>query len=383
MSFISNKVVIPQSYTFDDVLLLPNYSDFYRSEISLSVQLHPQITLSLPVISSPMDTVTDGKIAAVMAQNGGLGIIHRAFNPDQQAEQVSIVKSTAVLTPENNQNRSAAVDSNQKLLVGAAVGVDAEFEERLQKLTSAGVDLVVLDTAHGHAKYIIDGIKKIKLLYPNLPVMAGNITTSQAAEDLINAGADMLRVGMGPGSICTTRIVTGMGVPQLTAVENVAKIAREKNVAIIADGGIKQIGDMAKALGFGANAVMLGSMLAGFEQSPGETLLIDGKEYKTYRGMGSVGAMSKNGGGRYGQNTTESKKLVAEGVEGLVPLKGDLNDFLFQIAGGLLSSYYYIGAKTSAEFYQKSRFVKITPAGIKESHPHTISVVNGGASYQG
>jgi len=382
MSYISNKIIIPESYTFDDVLLLPNYSDFYRSEIQLTVDLCPTIRLYLPVVSSPMDTVTNGNAAAVMAQNGGLGIIHRAFTVDEQAAEVAFVKNSEIGDGFEEQNRKPAVDKNGRLLVGAAVGVDASFEGRLEKLVAAGVDIVVLDTAHGHAQYIIDGVKKIKTLYPQLPVIAGNITTSEAAEDLIAAGANVLRVGMGPGSICTTRIVTGMGVPQLTAVDLVANVAKKHGVAIIADGGIKQIGDVAKALGFGADCVMLGSMLAGFEQSPGKLIELDGQLFRTYRGMGSVGAMTKNGGGRYGQETKESKKLVAEGVEGLVKLKGDLNDFLFQIGGGLLSSFYYIGAKNSQEFYEKARFVKISSASLKESHPHTISVVNGGASYQ-
>jgi len=379
--YISPKVV-QEAYTFDDVLLIPNYANFYRTEISLAVTLHPKIQLSLPVISSPMDTVTDGVAAAAMANNGGLGVIHRAFSPEVQAEQVALVKSTSVATPHNDQNRTAAVDAHGKLLVAAAMGVDAEFDERLTQLVAAGVDLIVLDTAHGHAQYIMDGILKIKKAYPDMPVMAGNITTAEAATDLIAAGADILRVGMGAGSICTTRIVTGMGVPQLTAVENVAKVAREKGVAVVADGGIKQIGDMSKALGFGADAVMLGSMLAGFDQSPGETVTVDGKEYKTVRGMGSVAAMTQTGGGRYGQKTKESKKLVAEGVSGLVRMKGDVQDFLYQIAGGIAGSYYYVGAKTGAEFYQKSRFSKITAASMKESHPHSMSMTDGGASYQ-
>ncbi len=374
---MTDKITIEDSVTFEDVLLLPNYTDFMREDTDTSVELHSNIRLKTPIISSPMDTVTELETAICMAENGGLGILHRSMSVADQSKMVKDVKSAVVYNLEKS-----AVSTDGSLLVGAAVGIGADFEERVKALAGSGVDLLLVDSAHGHSKIIMDCVKNIKKWYPNMPVMAGNITTEEAANDLIDAGADILRVGMGPGSICTTRIVTGMGVPQLTAVGNVARAAHPRGAKVIADGGVKQIGDIAKAIGFGAHAVMLGSMLAGFDQSPGDKIEIDGKICKSYRGMGSISAMQKGGAARYGQKETKANKLVAEGVEGVVKYKGDLSDFLFQIDGGVRSSMFYVGGQDLPEFYAKAKFVKVTPASIKESNPHSITVTGVGSSYQ-
>ncbi len=374
---IRDKVVAHKALTFDDVLLLPGYTDFKRSEVSLATVLHPKIRLTLPVLSSPMDTVTEASMAIGMAHFGGLGIIHRNLSVIDQAEAVKAVKAAKVTNTE-----FAAVDAKGKLLVGAAVGVGADLEERLAALVEAGVDLVVFDSGHGFTSFMIEAVRNCKKTYPELVIMAGNIATYDGARGLMDAGADILRVGMGPGSICTTRIVTGMGVPQLSAVAAVVRATENSSVTVIADGGIKQMGDMAKALAFGAHGVMLGSMLARFDESPGDVVEVQGKKYKQYRGMGSIGAMQKGGAERYGQSkTTEAKKLIAEGVEGLVEYNGKLADYLVQIAGSLKSSYYYIGAKTTQEFFEKARVIKISGAGLRESHPHDVVMTDVGGNY--
>jgi len=361
--YIAQKMASYEGLTFDDILLLPNYTDIKREEVDLTTKLHETITLSLPVISSPMDTVTEETMAISMAKNGGIGVIHRNISVEEQVEKVKLVKS-------------------QNCQVAAAVGVGQDLEERTKKLIEAKVDMFVVDSAHGQSKFIIDSVKYIRENFPEAVIMAGNIATQEGAQALIAAGANVLRVGIGPGSICTTRIISGMGVPQITAIMEAVVGAKNSNVKIIADGGIKQTGDMAKALGMGAHAVMLGSLLAGYEQSPGEVITINDRQYKSYRGMGSVAAMKKGSAARYGQNNTkDSKKLIAEGVEGLVHFKGNVDDYLFQIAGSLKSSFYYLGAKTIPEFHEKARFIKITNASLKESHPHSITVSETGGNY--
>jgi IMP dehydrogenase len=374
----SAKILPDAGITFDDVLLLPGYTDFSRKQVDLSVSLHPTIVLKMPVISSPMDTVTETEMATMMAMHGGLGIVHRNLSVDAQTKIVRDVKGVSVTNPSES---SCDVEGN--FLVGAAVGVGEDFEERVQKLINADVDLLCIDSGHGNTAIQIDAIKRIKELSPRLPVMAGNVASAEGARNLVKAGADIIRVGMGPGSICTTRIITGMGVPQLTAVMEAVKGVEGTHATVIADGGIRQMGDIAKALAAGASAVMLGSMLAGFEQSPGETVELNGQVFKKYRGMGSLGAMKKGGAERYGQSVqTADKKLIAEGVEGLVPFKGSGQDFLMQVAGSLKSSFYYIGGRTLSEFQERAQFIKITPAGLKESHAHTLStVLNAGANY--
>lgn len=348
--------------TFDDVLLLPGHVAFRRSEADLSVKIG-RLSLSLPVLSSPMDTVTEERMAIAVAKAGGLGIIHRSLSVQDQVAKVKAVKK-------------------EGCIVGAAVGAGADLEERIEALLKTGVDAIVVDSGHGHSQFILDAIKLCKKKSKTVTVIGGNIATAEGAKAVIAAGADAVRIGVGPGSICTTRVVTGVGVPQLTAILEAVKGAKGKKVALIADGGIKQMGDMAKALAAGAHAVMLGGMLAGHDEAPGETITLEGQTFKKYRGMGSIGAMKKGGAERYGQSRdTEAKKLIAEGVEGLVPSKGGVADFLYQAKGALQSSFYYVGAKTLADFHRKSRFSRITPAGLKESHPHTLTKITdvGGA----
>jgi len=364
-----------EGITFDDILLLPNYTDFKRNVVDLSVDLHPSIKLKIPIISSPMDTVTEEKMAQSMAENGGLGIIHRNLSIEKQVLMIKEVKNI------KTDNKKAAVDEKNRLLVGAALGVGEDFLERAKALVKNEVDLLVLDSGHGFSKFIIEAALFLKKNFPQIPLMAGNIATKEGALALVKTGVDVLRVGMGPGSICTTRIVTGMGVPQLTAIVEAVKGSLGK-AKIVADGGIKQPGDIAKALAFGADCVMLGSLLAGCEETPGKVVKINGKKYKQYRGMGSIGAMKKGGAERYGQKKeTDEKKLIAEGVEGLVEYKEKLSDFLDQLTGSLRSSFYYLGARNIKDFFEKSKFIKTSQAGIIESHPHSIVVTNFGGNY--
>ena len=373
----SSFSIIAEGLTFDDVLLLPGMTSVRRQAVDLTTRLHPAVTLRLPIVSSPMDTVTEGAMAIAVAQAGGLGIIHRNLPPAEQAAQVKAAKKAKPV-------ETASVDKKGRLLIGAAVGAGADLDERITALLDAEADVIVVDSGHGHSAYILDAVKQIKKRRKSQVVMAGNVATAAGAKALIAAGADILRVGVGPGSICTTRIVTGVGAPQLYSVMEAVKGAKGSKVTVIADGGIKQMGDMAKALAAGAHAVMLGSILAGHEEAPGEVIQFNGTAYKRYRGMGSVGAMKKGGAERYGQSRdTQEKKLIAEGVEGLVPSKGAVGDFLYQAGGALRSSFYYVGAKDMKEFHAKARFVRITNAGLKESHPHTIHVTSSGASYLG
>jgi len=363
--------------TYDDVLLLPGHSTFDRSEADLSVQLTPTLKLNLPVLSAPMDTVTEGEMCITLGEMGGLGIIHRSLTINAQATIVTEIKNHKV-----QNKKTATVDKENKLIAAAAVGAGPDLEERLKALVNAGLDVVLIDSGHAHSDYIMKGIKLINNKYPNLILIAGNIATYEGAKAMINCGADVLRVGMGPGSICTTRIISGMGVPQLTAVSEAVRATEGTNVTVIADGGIKQTGDMAKALAFGAKTVMLGSLLSGFDESPGTIVDMQGKKYKTYRGMGSTAAMQKGSAERYGQNNEEQKKkLIPEGVEGLVPYKGSLKNYLHQIKGSLQSSFYYIGGRTYDEFYNKSKFIQITSASMTESHPHEILITDPGANY--
>jgi len=369
--------------TFDDVLLYPGYSDFKRSDIVLKTRITKQVQLSIPFVSSPMDTVTESELAIALAKLGGIGIIHRNLSIENQAKEVEKVKKL-------------------KLLVGAAIGAEG-YEERIRELVAGGVDVVVVDSAHGYAKTVIEAIRNLKSTYPKLQVIGGNIATKEGALALIKAGADGLRVGMGPGAICTTRIVSGMGVPQMTALFEIAAVAKKNNVPIIADGGVSYSGDMVKALGAGASALMMGSFFASAKESPGEkTLLtkehvplrfkdilrIEQKEYwfKSYRGMGSVGAMQQGAKikseGEYHGKSYSDRTLVAEGVEGLVPVKGTVQELLDQAIGGIKSGMYYVGARTIDELHQKAKFIRISQASLKESHPHHILITNPGKSYQ-
>ncbi len=371
------------SLTFDDVLLKPGYAGFSRSDIDLSSQLTRNIKLATPLVSAPMDTVTESSLAIALAKAGGIGIIHRNLSIDDQASQVAKVKKAGQL-------------------VGAAVGSSPGYETRVEALIKAGVDVIVVDSAHGYSKFVIEATVYIKKNH-EVDVIAGNIATTEGAEALIQAGADGLRVGMGPGAICTTRIVSGMGVPQLTAIIESAEAAQGAGIPIIADGGINYFGDIVKALAAGASSVMMGRLFAATEEAPGASVEIkkdhvparfrniindeaDTYKFKTYRGMGSMGAMER---GKqissedefHGKNYDAKNILVAEGVEGLVPVSGDLNIVVQTMLEGVRSGFYYVGAKNIAELWNTAVLHRITNASLSESHPHDLFVTSPGNSY--
>lgn len=379
----SPELHYPLALTFDDILLIPNYADFTRSDISLKTRLTKKITLKTPFVSSPMDTVTGAKLAIELAKMGGIGMIHRNLTIDSQAEEVSKVKK-------------------EKLLVGAAVSGGRDLDARSQALVKAGVDILVVDTAHGYVNTIIDAISFIKNKYPKMQIMSGNVATYEGALAMIKAGADCLRVGMGPGTICTTRVISGMGVPQVTAIKETVRAAKKYDIPIIADGGIRYSGDMTKALALGAAAVMMGSYFAACKESPGKMVKIKKNEvtsrfksiinhhtwyyFKKYRAMGSIGAMKdgakiKSGNEFHGKDYYKDKVLVAEGVEAMVPMKGALKDVVLQAMGGIKSGMYYVGAKNLSELSGKANFVRITQASLQESHPHDVFITNTGQNY--
>lgn len=360
-------------FSFDDVMLLPGYSRVFKDEIDLSAKLTRNITLKIPLVSSPMDTVTEWEMAGELAGLGGLGIIHRNLTIGQQAEMVEKVKKI-------KKGKESVFDKKGRLLVGAAVGVGEDLFPRLKALVKVGADVVCLDSAHGHAEYIIEATKKIKEKYSNLDLISGNVGTEKGFFNLCEAGADGIRVGVGPGAICTTRIISGVGVPQISAIADCAPIARKHGVGLIADGGIKQSGDITKALAAGGDTVMMGGMFAKLKEAPGKIVIIKNKKYKQYRGMGSVAAMKKGSASRYGQGK-EDKKMVAEGVEGLVPYKGKLKDNVFQLLGGLKSGMEYIGADSIRQMWEKANFVRITHSGLTESHPHNLIITEMGENY--
>jgi IMP dehydrogenase len=476
----------PMALTFDDVLLLPGYSEILPREVRLATRLTRDIQLEIPVLSSAMDTVTESRLAIKLAELGGLGVVHRNLSPEAQAAEVAKVKryesvviedpltvrsdmvledavalsnrqgvscfpvvdegrlvgllthrdmraeddkrrlvrdvmskelvlGRAGITPEAARQTMqhhrkeklpvvdaegrlvglitlkdidkrakyphAAIDARGRLRVGAALGVGPELERRARLLVEADVDCLFLDTAHGHTKGVIDAVKLLKRRFPNVPVVAGNVATAEATEALIAAGADGVKVGIGPGSICTTRIVAGVGVPQLSAIDQAARAARRHDIPVIGDGGIKFSGDVVKGLAAGASAVMIGSLFAGVEESPGEVVLYQGRAFKAYRGMGSMGAMQDGSADRYGQGGVEASKLVPEGIEGRVPFKGPLEDMIAQLMGGLRSGMGYVGAQTLPELHDKARFVRISPAGLRESHVHDVVITKEAPNY--
>ncbi|HCM51573.1 TPA: guanosine monophosphate reductase [Candidatus Saccharibacteria bacterium] len=367
--------------TFNDVLLSPGYAGFFRSEISLKTKLTRDIQLDIPLVSSPMDTVTESELAIALAKLGGFGFIHRNLTIADQAKEVKKVKS-------------------QGLRVGAAVGSSIGYEPRIKSLVSAGVDVVLIDSAHGFSKQVLEALKTIKQKYPKLPVIAGNVATAEGAEALIKAGADGLRVGMGPGAICSTRIISGMGVPQITAIFEATEAAKTRGIPVIADGGIVNSGDITKALAAGASTVMLGRLFAACLESPSQIVhlkpqevparfrsIIKGQKaygFKRYRGMGSIGAM-KRGIAISSEDEFHGKKysgevLIAEGVEGLVPSSGPLEDTVAQLIGGLQSGLYYVGAKTIPELARQAKFIQITQASLIESHPHDLFITDTGGN---
>ena len=355
---------IKEALTFDDVLILPKYSNVLPAETNISLNLTKTITLKVPFLTSAMDTVTEAKMSIAIANEGGMGIIHRNLNIKNQSNAVKKVK-------------------NKKLLVGAAIGTGEEDLDRARSLIFSGVDLIVIDTAHGHSEKVLKTLSKIKKIIKNTPVCVGNIATGEAAKKLYNAGADIIKVGIGPGSICTTRMVAGVGVPQISAIMEVKKALRDKKIKIISDGGIKFSGDIAKALAAGADAIMMGSIFAGTEESPGRKFKSNGKFYKQYRGMGSIGAMSAGSANRYFQkNFKDKSKFVPEGVEGRVEYKGKVSKIIYQLQGGLRSSMGYIGAKNLNEINKKAKFVKITKAGFYESMVHSVEITQKTINYK-
>ncbi|CAB4872888.1 MAG: guanosine monophosphate reductase [Actinobacteria bacterium] len=355
--------------TYDDVLLLPDASEVVPSEVDTSTQLTRNITLAVPLVSSAMDTVTESAMAIAMAKAGGIGIIHRNLPIADQVTHVKLVKNVG--------------------LAGAAVGVGDDGFARAQALIEAGVDVVVVDTAHGHHRAVLDAISRIKSFSSTIQIIGGNVATRAGAQALINAGADAVKVGVGPGSICTTRVVAGVGVPQITAIMEAAKACNKAGIPLIADGGLQYSGDIVKAIVAGANSVMLGSLLAGCQESPGELVEIKGVKYKTYRGMGSLGAMQSRGEqksyskDRYMQDDVLSEdKLVPEGIEGKVIFRGSVEDVVHQLVGGLRSGMGYAGAPDIETLRREGRLIQITSAGLLESHPHDVAHVADAPNYQ-
>lgn len=481
--------IIQEALTFDDVLLVPAYSNVLPRDVDITTQLTRDIRINIPLISAAMDTVTDSRLAIAMAQEGGMGIIHKNMPPDMQANEVRKVKKyesgvikdpitvnptisiqevlditrannisgvpvvenelllgivtsrdlrfethldapvSTIMTPKerlvtvkegasleevqsllhkyriekvlvvnddfqlrgmitvkdiqkSSENPNACKSDNGQLLVGAALGVGKGTDERVDGLVRAGVDVVVVDTAHGHSQAVLDMVRWVKKQYPDLQVIGGNIATPDAALALIEHGADSVKVGIGPGSICTTRIVAGVGVPQITAIDNVVNVASKHNIPVIADGGIRYSGDLAKAVAAGANTIMIGSLFAGTKESPGEVELYQGRSYKTYRGMGSIGAMQQGSSDRYFQdNESEADKLVPEGIEGRVPYKGSIVAILHQMLGGLRSSMGYVGCASIDDMRENTSFVKVSSAGMRESHVHDVTITKEAPNY--
>lgn len=372
-----NGKVLKEGYTYDDLLLVPAFSKVVPINVNLETNLTKKISLKIPVLSAAMDTVTEDKMAIALAKLGGLGIIHKNLTIVEQAQMVKNVKLI-------KGDLNAAMDEKGNLRVGAAVGVSDNTMERVDALVLAGVDIIAVDSAHGHSVGVIETIKKIRNKYQNLDIIGGNIVTAQAAIDLIYAGATCLKVGVGPGSICTTRVVSGVGTPQLSAVNDVYQVAKQYSIGIIADGGIKLSGDIPKALAAGADAVMLGGLLAGTTESPGAVYEIDGKKVKSYVGMGSLSAMKRGSSDRYFQGgVKELKKLVPEGIEATVIFKGSIEDVIYQMMGGLRSGMGYCGCESIIEMKQKAQFIKITNAGLKESHPHDVNNIKEAPNYHG
>jgi IMP dehydrogenase len=424
---------IVESLTFDDVLLIPQYSNVLPREVSIASKLTRDLSINVPIVSAAMDTVTEFKLAIAMAREGGIGIIHKNMSIEDQADHVRKVKRSEsgmiidVMTKENlitapvgtnlvqaeeilqnykieklpvvddsntlmglitykdiikvESHPNASKDSHGRLLVGAAVGVGSDTFDRVGALQEVGVDVVIVDTAHGHSQGVLTTIKEIKKNFKDLQIIGGNVATEDGAQALIDHGVDGIKVGVGPGSICTTRIIAGVGVPQLSAIMNAAKAGLKAGVPIIGDGGIRYTGDIAKAIAAGASCIMGGSLFAGTEEAPGETVIFDGRKFKVYRGMGSLGAMEKGSKDRYFQDAEDDvKKLVPEGIEGRVPYKGTVSEVMVQYVGGLKASMGYCGAQDIPSLQGKP-MTKMTGAGIHESHPHNITITKESPNY--
>lgn len=486
---MATSKMLSEGITFDDVLLVPRYSETLPRDADTTARLTRNITLRIPIVSAAMDTVTESAMSIALAREGGIGIVHKNMSIARQAEEIDKVKRSesgmirkpitmrandtvgqaqelmtrykvsgfpvvddefrlvgivtnrdmrfandrsesvenimtrhslitaplgttledaerilqqhrieklpivdahgllvGLMTVKDIQKKKkyprSAKDDQGRLRVGAAVGIAADTEERVQALVDAGVDVVIVDTAHGHTLGVMSMVRALKTRFSSLDVIAGNIGTAEAAKALIDSGADAVKVGIGPGSICTTRIVAGVGVPQITAVMNVVEEASKHGIPVIADGGIKQTGDVAKAIAAGADTIMIGGMLAGHEESPGEKVLLEGRAYKMYRGMGSQGAMGQGSADRYFQDVEdEISKLVPEGIEGRVPFKGSVSDTIYQIVGGLRAAMGYCGCATIPDMQRDARFVRMTAAGLRESHPHDIIITKESPNY--
>ena len=366
-----NEKVAMLGLTYDDVLLLPDASEVVPSEVDTRTSLTRKITLQIPLISAAMDTVTESAMAIAMAKLGGIGIIHRNLAIEEQVTHAKLVKGAG-------------------LIVGAAVGVGDDGFKRAEELIEVGVDVIVVDTAHGHHRAVLDAIERIKNKYSDQEIIGGNVATRAGAQALINAGADAVKVGVGPGSICTTRVIAGVGVPQITAIMEAAKACKKADVPLIADGGLQYSGDIAKAIVSGADSVMLGSLLAGCDESPGELIESSGKKFKKYRGMGSLGAMQSRGDAksyskdRYMQDDVLSEdKLVPEGIEGKVAYRGPASEVVHQLVGGLRSGMGYAGAEDISALQKRGRLIQITSAGLQESHPHDVFDVSDAPNYPG
>lgn len=370
------KILEKDALTFDDVLLVPQYSEITPDMADVSTKLTNTFKMNVPFLSAAMDTVSEHKLVTALALAGGLGVIHKNMSIADQAKEVEMVKNYEF---DNEKYKRVLIDKKGRLCVGAAIGVTADMMDRVHALMDAGVDVFVLDSAHGDSKNIINAIKKLRLEYPSMELIAGNVATYEGALDLMKAGASAVKVGMGPGSICTTRIIAGIGVPQLQAVMDCARASKEMNVPIIADGGIKYSGDVVKALAAGANTVMLGGLFATCEEAPGDIYESNGKKYRTYRGMGSIEAMAKGSTDRYFQ--TGHKKFVAEGVQGIVEVKTTVEELVFQLIGGLKAGMGYCGSKDISTLQEKGTFIKITNNALLESHPHDISINKGEPNY--
>lgn len=375
MSFAEERIN-STALTFDDVLLVPAYSEVLPREVSTKARFTRNISLNIPIVSAAMDTVSEKAMAIMLARKGGISVVHKNMGIEAQARQIREVKEYPA-----EGDKIPCLDAEGRLRVAAGVGITADVLDRVTALVEAGVDAIVLDSAHGDSHGVVEALRKIKSVYPELDTVVGNIATAEAAVRLIEAGADSLKVGIGPGSICTTRIIAGVGVPQISAIYDVAKAAEGSGVPVIADGGLRYSGDIVKALAAGGDSVMIGSMFAGTDEAPGEIFEENGRKFKSYRGMGSVDAMKAGSRDRYFQDGEDStKKLVPEGVVARVPYKGSVGDIIYQLVGGIRSGMGYCGA-ADIDALHSARFVRITANGLVENHPHDITITGNTPNY--
>lgn len=375
MSFAEERIN-STALTFDDVLLVPAYSEVLPREVSTKARFTRNISLNIPIVSAAMDTVSEKAMAIMLARKGGISVVHKNMGIEAQARQIREVKEYLA-----EGDKIPCLDAEGRLRVAAGVGITADVLDRVTALVEAGVDAIVLDSAHGDSHGVVEALRKIKAVYPELDTVVGNIATAEAAVRLIEAGADSLKVGIGPGSICTTRIIAGVGVPQISAIYDVAKAAEGSGVPVIADGGLRYSGDIVKALAAGGDSVMIGSMFAGTDEAPGEIFEENGRKFKSYRGMGSVDAMKAGSRDRYFQDGEDStKKLVPEGVVARVPYKGSVGDIIYQLVGGIRSGMGYCGA-ADIDALHSARFVRITANGLVENHPHDITITGNTPNY--